>query len=57
MSRRDNGEGTLFQRKDGRWCAKVNITLPNGQIKRVAVVKKNRADVKAQLDEWKERNK
>jgi len=57
MPRRDNGEGTIFKRKDGRWCAKVHITLPNGAIKRVAIVKKDRSLVKAQLDEWKERNR
>jgi len=57
MPRRDNGEGTIFKRKDGRWCAKVHITLPNGEIKRVATVKKDRAAVKAQLEEWLDRNK
>ena len=57
MAKRDNGEGTIFKRGDGRWCAKINVTLPNGEIKRVSVVKKDRTIVKAQLDEWKERNK
>ena len=57
MAKRDNGEGTIFKRGDGRWCAKINVTLPNGEIKRVSVVKKDRTAVKAQLDEWRERNK
>ncbi len=57
MARRDNGEGTIFKRRDGRWCAKINVTLPSGEVKRIEVTKKNRAVVKAQLDEWKERNK
>jgi len=57
MAKRDNGEGTIFKRGDGRWCAKINVTLPNGEIKRVSVVKKDRAVVKAQLDEWIALNK
>ena len=57
MAKRDNGEGTIFKRKDGRWCAKINVTLPNGEIKRVAITKKDRAAVKAQMEEWRERNK
>ena len=57
MARRDNGEGTLFKRGDGRWCAKINVTLPDGSVKRVSIVKKDRAAVKAQLEEWRERNK
>jgi integrase len=28
MKRRANGEGALFQRKDGRWCARIHV---NGQ--------------------------
>lgn len=57
MARRDKGEGTLFKRKDGRWCARINVTLPNGEVKRAVIVKKDRAKAKAQLEEWKERNK
>ena len=57
MARRDRGEGTIFQRSDGRWCAKFNITLPNGDIKRVAVVRKDQTVVRAKLKEWKECNR
>jgi len=28
MSRRSNGEGSLYQRKDGRWCASVRFVDP-----------------------------
>ena len=57
MARRDKGEGTIFKRGDGRWCAKINVTMSNGEIKRVSVIKKDRAAVKAQLEEWSEQNK
>ena len=57
MARRDRGEGTIFQRSDGRWCAKINITLPNGGVKRMAIVRKDQAAVRTQLKDWKERNK
>lgn len=57
MSKRDNGDGTLFQRKDGRWCARAFVTLPNGEIKRLECTRKNRSECKARLDEWLDANK
>lgn len=32
-----NGEGSIYQRKDGRWEAKVFVTTPDGLRKRVSV--------------------
>lgn len=45
--RRGNGEGSVFQRRDGRWCAQV--TLPNGR--RKTAVAKTRAEAKRRLAE------
>ncbi|HXH23288.1 MAG TPA: site-specific integrase [Dehalococcoidia bacterium] len=45
--RRANGEGTIFQRKDGRWMAM--ISLPNGE--RRQFINRDRSIVAAQLTE------
>jgi integrase len=45
--RRANGEGTIFQRKDGRWMAMVS--LPNGERKQF--INRDRSIVAAQLTE------
>ena len=37
MARRGNGEGTICQRKDGRWCAAAYALTPGGGEKRVYV--------------------
>ena len=57
MTRRDKGEGSLFQLPDGRWCVRINVTLANGEIKRLETRKKDRATAKAQLEEWRDLNK
>ena len=47
MGRRANNEGTICQRKDGRWCAA--ITMPNG--KRKWFYGKEQRDVLSKLTE------
>ena len=54
MSKRANGEGSIYQRKDGRWCA--SLTLDRSKRKHVldlsrdAVARKLRAGLKARDD-------
>ena len=45
MGRRANGEGTIFQRKDGRWVGEAFVLLPNGGRDRRTVYGKTRAEV------------
>jgi integrase len=47
MARRANGEGSIYQRKDGRWAASVSL----GRLKRKHFLGKNRAEVSAKLNE------
>ena len=28
-TRRGNGEGSIFQRNDGRWCSKMQVGIKN----------------------------
>ena len=51
MGRRSNGEGTLFQRKDGRWSAQTYVTLTNGTTKRICITNRDRNIVKTKLQE------
>jgi len=57
MGRRANGEGTLFKRKDGRWSTQVTVTMADGTKKRECIIRKSRADVKAEMDKLLEMNK
>lgn len=34
MGKRANGEGTIYQRKDGRWVAQITYVANDGQKKR-----------------------
>ena len=34
MGRRANGDGTIYQKKDGRWAGETMVTLANGVRKR-----------------------
>jgi integrase len=45
MAKRANGEGSIYKRADGRWCA--SITLPKG--KRLHFLSKDREEVARQL--------
>jgi integrase len=51
MARRGNGEGTIAQRKDGRWEGRAYVLLPDGRRKRKTVYGKTRADVADSLAE------
>lgn len=48
--RRGHGEGSIFKRKDGRWCASYVIgRRPDGRLKRGYIYGKTRAEVAAEL--------
>ncbi|MDR1410127.1 MAG: site-specific integrase [Oscillospiraceae bacterium] len=51
MKRGANGDGTIFQRQDGRWMAQAYVTLTDGTRKRLCITAKKREDVKAKLAE------
>jgi integrase len=57
MTRRGNGEGTICQRKDGRWCAAIYALLPNGGEKRIFVYGRTREEVHAKLVELQEKRR
>ncbi|MCG8626179.1 MAG: site-specific integrase, partial [Proteobacteria bacterium] len=45
MGRRGHNEGTIYKRKDGRWCAQVSLGIVNGKKKRKSVYGKTRKEV------------
>lgn len=45
MGRRGHNEGTIYKRKDGRWCAQVSLGIVNGKPKRKSVYGKTRKEV------------
>ena len=49
MSRRANGEGTVYKRADGRWEGAGYVLLPSGGRARRSVYGRTRADVHAKL--------
>jgi integrase len=49
MPKRANGEGTIFQRRDGRWVGEAFVLLPNGVRDRRTVYGKTRAEVHAKV--------
>jgi integrase len=49
MSRRANGEGTIFRRTDGRWCAQLYVVTTTGRRKRVIVYGKTRPEVREKM--------
>ncbi|MFV0307465.1 MAG: tyrosine-type recombinase/integrase [Desertimonas sp.] len=49
MPRRANGEGTITQRRDGRWEGRAYVLTPNGQRVRKTVYGRTRADVHAKV--------
>ncbi|MGH9117238.1 MAG: tyrosine-type recombinase/integrase [Acidimicrobiales bacterium] len=49
MPRRANGEGSIFQRKDGLWAGEAFVLLPNGGRSRRTVYGRTRAQVHAQV--------
>lgn len=46
---RGNGEGSIFKRTDGRWCAQISLGYEGGCRKRKYVYGKTRGDVSRQL--------
>ena len=51
--RRGNNEGSIYQRKDGRWCAQVTIGYrKDGKILKKYVYGKQRAEVARQLAKY-----
>jgi integrase len=49
VSRRANGEGTIFRRQDGRWCASLYVVTSRGRRKRTYVYGKTRAEVREKM--------
>lgn len=47
--RRGHGEGSIYQRKDGRWCAVVDLGYVNGKRKQKTIYGKTRKEVADQL--------
>lgn len=52
--RRDAGEGALFKRKDGMWCAVVDIPTADGSRKQKRVYSKDKAKARDKLDTLKD---
>lgn len=50
-SRKQNGEGSITKRKDGRWMARYSVTLPDGTRKRQSITMKDRVAVLTRLQE------
>ena len=50
MSRRGTGEGTIYRRPNGRWCAQRYVTLASGARKRRTFYGETRAEVATKLD-------
>lgn len=49
MSGRANGEGSIWQRKDGRWCAAAYMPAVEGGVRRVYAYGRTRADAHRKL--------
>jgi integrase len=53
MAKRINGEGTYYQRKDGRWEGAAYVLMPNGTYQRRRVYGKTDEEVRRKLTEIK----
>ncbi|PPF29923.1 site-specific integrase [Rathayibacter tritici] len=53
MSKRANGEGSVYQRKDGRWTGATYVLQPDGGRRRRQVYGTTRAEVSSQLADLK----
>jgi len=49
VGRRAHGEGSIYQRADGRWCATVDLGWINGRRRRKSVYGRTQAAVRARL--------
>lgn len=50
-----NGEGTVFQRKDGRWVAAIYAPMTDGQFRKIIKYASSRADANRKLREMVDR--
>jgi integrase len=48
-SRRGHGEGSIYQRDDGAWCASVDLGYVNGKCRRKVLYGKTRREVADKL--------
>jgi integrase len=55
-TRRANGEGTIFQRKDGRWVGEAYVLTTDGTSKRVTRYGKSRTEVHNKLVEAQQKS-
>lgn len=53
MNRRDRGDGALYQRPDGLWCAQVDLGYIDGKRRRRTVYDRNYDRARKKLDEAK----
>lgn len=51
--KRSHGEGTLYQRPDGRWCGQLAVTLPTAKLLRRTVYGKTQKECKEKLEQLK----
>ncbi len=49
MSKRGNGEGSIYKMQDGRWRAAVSLGFENGKSKRKTITAKTRTEVQNRL--------
>jgi integrase len=49
VSARANGEGGVYQRKDGRWCAAAHVPVAGGGTRRVFAYGQTRQDANRKL--------
>src|SRR5579862_6257732 len=49
MSKRGQNEGSIYERKDGRWCATVNLGWVSGKRARKSYYGETRKEVQDQL--------
>src|SRR5512143_3300818 len=49
--RRGHNQGTIFQRKDGRWCASVSLGYKDGKLQRKCYYGATQKEVSDKLDE------
>ncbi|POA76747.1 site-specific integrase, partial [Pseudomonas sp. FW305-E2] len=53
--RNATGEGSVYQRKDGRWVAAAYVPIADGTYKRVSHYVRTKAEAKAKLREMTDR--
>lgn len=50
MTRRANGEGSVYKRRDGRWAGSAYLPTTTGKLKRIQLYGSTRADVRLRLN-------